>query len=156
MKRFLIPAFAFVALAAISFLAVRAQDPAPKAPTARAVSRYLIGFPEGKETEADGSIAIHAAADLTNLKRDVPLVWFVRVTRPTKDGKGRDVVWQHDYAEQAFTLPRGERLTPEFAETLQMPPGRYRVAVGLKQRRGTGESVRWDEMVSDTLRATVK
>jgi hypothetical protein len=63
-------------------------------------------------------------------------VWTLRVSRDlgTAEQPYRtEQVWYQEYRDQPIQTVYGTRITPEFKQELQLPPGRYHVQLGMPE-----------------------
>jgi hypothetical protein len=92
-----------------------------------------------------GVLEIAAKADLA-LPATFPdyyYVWAVDVRRGW-DPQNPEIAWQWTYTDQWFTVRSGTHLTPEFKQTLKMPPGQYLVRLMLNEVKWDADDVPWN------------
>jgi len=102
----------------------------PVPPSAEGVSAMSW---RGLRTAVQGrQVAIEARAYTHDISGAHRYVWSLRVHGVRADRKALVLLKERHYVEQAMTLAAGQsEAEPRFAETLELPPGVYRVTVYL-------------------------
>jgi hypothetical protein len=129
MRKYVLGFLGIAAIMLVGFAAARPQK-----------AQVVIGGPEGMEyvdiigmdnfrhipADEQGQFTINAVAHLRNHVMPETFHWSARV----RDLSTKQIVWRWEY-DKPVTIERGKSADLKFAEDLAMPPGRYRIWVGL-------------------------